>query len=395
MVVFKDIKRDFPILNNQPDLVYLDSAATALKPGTVIDEIVNYYTNYSSNIHRGLYPISLKASEKYEEARKIVAKFINADPEEIIFTSGTTDGLNFVADSLARSNLITNEDNLLITELEHHANILPWQRISKNLKFLKYIKNEGVDIESENSRELINNAKLIAYSLISNVTGGITQIRRSNLEQIIVIDAAQAISHIKVDVKELDADFLAFSGHKLFGPTGIGVLYINKRFLNRLEPYRVGGGMIREVLKTGATWDHAPAKFEAGTPPIAQALGLAAAIKYINSFSFEEIARHENALKEKLLKSLTTVDGITIFNDNNSAAVVSFAHEKIHPHDISDLLGSKNICIRAGHHCTNILHRDCFNLSATCRVSLSVYNNESDIERFSEELKNAISYFQK
>lgn len=393
--MYPNFKQDFPIFKENSNLIYLDSSATSLKPNIVIDSITEYYTNYSSNIHRGLYPISIKASEKYEEARKKVAHLINADPSEIIFTSGTTSGLNFVAESLKRSNLISSQDRILITEIEHHANILPWQRISENLDYLKYQENIGIDTESFEAKNLLNKAQIVSYSLVSNVTGGITKISRQTRDQMIVIDAAQAISHIKVDVKELECDFLAFSGHKLFGPTGIGVLYINKRFSEKLEPYMVGGGMIREVLKSRATWDHAPAKFEAGTPAIAEAIALGSAASYFKSLDLDKIQNHEEYLKAKLITELKRIPNLRIFNDPNSIGVISFAVRDIHPHDIAEFLGERNICIRAGHHCTNILHRDVFELPATCRVSLSIYNSESDINKFIEELLNAINQFKK
>lgn len=388
-------KSDFPIFKNNDDLIYFDSAASALKPQPVIEAVTDYYENYSSNIHRGLYPISIKASEKYEEARRIVADFINADPEEVIFTSGTTDGLNFIADSLWRNNLLGENDLVVLTEAEHHANILPWQRIASNLEYLRYKLNEGVDIDSEQSQELLTNAKLISYSLVSNVTGGIVEIKRSDDQQIIVIDAAQAVPHLRIDVKKLECDFLCFSGHKLFGPTGIGVLYINKKWHDKLEPHRVGGGMIREVLRDRAVWDHAPTKFEAGTPPIAEAIGLGAAIQYFGQFDLPQIALEEQNLKNRLILELNKISDIQVFNDKNSIGVVSFSIPKIHPHDIADYLGSKGICLRAGHHCTNILHRDVLCLPATCRVSLSLYNSEGEIFKFIEELKNVIKLYKK
>ncbi len=390
MIDPKEIKSEFPIFENHPDLVFLDNASTTQKPKEVLNKLLEVYTNYNANVHRGLYPIAEKINQEYEDARKKIAKFINADPEEVIFTSGTTDATNLIAESLVRSKLIPLEPKVLTTEAEHHANFLPWQRITDGkLKFLstaENILNEEYDV--------------VAYSVVSNVTGQFNEIKElkehKNLSKALFIaDAAQAIAHNRIDVKEMDVDFLVFSGHKMFGPTGIGVLYGKKELLNKMEPFRVGGGMIREVKRTHSSWAELPNKFEAGTPAIADAIALGAAVDFINNLGINNINKHETELTQYALTKLKELNNINIYHNNslNSGPVISFTIEGVHPHDIAQYLGDKSICVRAGHHCTQILHKEIFEIPASVRLSLSIYNTIEDIDYFIEELKNGIKVY--
>lgn len=390
MIDPKEIKSEFPIFENHPDLVFLDNASTTQKPKEVLNKLLEVYTNYNANVHRGLYPIAEKINQEYEDARKKIAKFINADPEEVIFTSGTTDATNLIAESLVRSKLIPLEPKVLTTEAEHHANFLPWQRITDGkLKFLSTAENV-----------LNEEYNVVAYSVVSNVTGQFNEIKElkehKNLSKALFIaDAAQAIAHNRIDVKEMDVDFLVFSGHKMFGPTGIGVLYGKKELLNKMEPFRVGGGMIREVKRAHSSWAELPNKFEAGTPAIADAIALGVAVDFIKNLGINNINKDETELTQYALTKLKELNNINIYHNNslNSGPVISFTIEGVHPHDIAQYLGDKSICVRAGHHCTQILHKEVFEIPASVRLSLSIYNTIEDIDYFIEELKNGIKVY--
>jgi cysteine desulfurase/selenocysteine lyase len=392
-----DIKNQFPIFKTKPNLVYLDNAATTQKPEVVLNQIQQYYENRNANVHRGLYPLAEESTETYESSRLSVAKFLNVSKEEIIFTSGTTEGINLISDSLLRSNLVSSTDICVATELEHHSNLLPWRRIFNEITYLEVDTNGELKGDYlARLKEL--NPKVIAISHASNVTGvvhPIKAIREACPNAIIVLDIAQSIAHMKVDLKDLGVDAAAFSGHKLYGPMGIGALYVKKELLDRLEPFKVGGGMIREVKKDIITWEEGPAKFEAGTPNVEGAAGLAAAIKFVEDTGFEMISEIENELKFDLLLELRSIEGIQVFHSEDGIGVVSFYHNKVHPHDIAQYLGDNGICVRAGHHCTQMLHRDVFQVPATVRVSLGVYNSSQDIIRFAEVLHQAITFFQK
>ncbi len=399
----QNIKSQFPIFKNIPDLIYLDNASTTQKPQRVLDALNDFYTKYNANVHRGLYPISEKATDSYEAARKIIAEFINAEPEEIIFTGGTTDGVNSIIDSLLKSNLIKEDSIIGVNEIDHHSVILPLQRIFKNLHFLtEENKNKEFD--------------LIATSLASNVTGEIVEVTKLKTDNsrlpneeilptqggqaklITIIDAAQAIAHMKIDVKELGVDFMVFSGHKMYGPTGVGILYGKKELLEKMEPFRVGGGMIREVKRDKSTWAPLPEKFEAGTPPIADAIALGEAVKFITELGFDAIMQHEQKLRKYLINKLKEVDGIKIYHpelSEDAVGVLSFSVEGVHPHDLAQYLGDKNICLRAGHHCTQIYHREILEIPASLRVSLAIYNDENDIDKLVNELKEGIQLFKK
>jgi len=389
----EELKKHFPIFSKIPELVFLDNASTTQKPQIVLDKLIEVYTQYNSNVHRGLYPIAEKVNMEFDLAREKIAKFINADKDEILFTSGTTDGTNFIAQSLLSSGIISTESKILTTEMEHHANFLPLQRVTKGK--LDYAKLHMGELEFNKDTKY----DIVAYSIFSNVTGAYTDIKNLKKDilkdSIFIADAAQAVAHSKIDVKEMDVDFLVFSGHKMFGPTGIGVLYGKKSLLEKMEPFKVGGGMIAEVNKSFSTWAKAPDKFEAGTPPIADAIALGVAVDFINSLGFELIEEIEDGLRKYTFSRLSEISGIKIYHniDKFSGAVISFTVDGIHPHDIAQFLGESNICIRAGHHCTQILHKEVFQIPASVRISLSIYNSKEDIDKTIDELKKCIGFY--
>jgi cysteine desulfurase/selenocysteine lyase len=401
----KNIKLQFPIFENHPDLVYLDSAASTQTPQVVLDAMDEYYTEYRANIHRGLYDLSARATEKYEEAREKVAAFIGAERDEIIFTSGTTHGLNILARSLCKN--LKAGDNIVLTSLEHHANLVPWQEYAREkgieLRFIELNDNYELDINL--AKQLIDkNTKVVSFSLVSNVLGTITIANipeifeyAQSVGAITVVDAAQAMAHMGPDVKVLDCDFLVFSGHKMYGPTGIGVLYGKKERLETLEPFFYGGDMIREVSYEKSTWADIPERFEGGTPNIAGAIGLGAAVDFIQSIGILNIIQHEVPLQEKLFEELNKIGGLKIIGPEFGEpriGVVSFTLEGIHPHDIAEILNRDNVCIRAGHHCAMPLMKK-LNLFGTNRISIGVYNTEEDIEKCVAALQKVKTIFKK
>lgn len=399
-------RQDFPIFKNHSKLIYFDSAASSHKPQSVLDSIMDFYTKGYSNVHRGNYTLSEYATDLFEAARKDVATFIGADHEEIIFTSGTTDSINKLAASLKP--LIGNTA-IVTTVMEHHSNFLPWQQLARQNESLFRIVN--ID---DNFRLKLNELydyvesdrpRVIALTQMSNVTGTINpikeiiaKIRQINPETIIVVDAAQSVPHMKVDVKDLDCDALAFSGHKIFAPTGIGVLFVKKSLLTKLTPTVFGGGMINKVERLNASWANHPTSFEAGTPNIEGVVGLQAAIKYVESIGFEYILKHENELSKYFVDKIAKIDGIKIFGPINMAdrgPVFSFAVNNIHPHDLATMLNEYNIAVRAGHHCAQILHREIFKVAASTRVSLSVYNTKDEIDALADAIINIKKRFKR
>lgn len=394
-----DVRRAFPIFTSHPDLVYLDSAATALKPATVISAEQAYYTHFSSNIARGIYPMAEEATEAFEKARTTVASFIGARSEEIVFTAGTTASLNLVADLFTPH--ITKEDALVTTALEHHSNFLPWKelahRTGASFHIIPVTKNGEFD-ETTLPTLITQETKIVALGAVSNVLGIINpikaiiqKIRKINPNVIVVVDAAQAIGHMPVDVVDWDADFVAFSGHKLFGPTGTGVLFGKHSLLQTLRPISFGGGMVLDACAPETLYKESPACFEAGTPNIAGIIGLGAAIEYINTLGLDTIQAHENALALYAIRRLKEEFGGSLHIVGETApdkksGIVSFVVEGIHPHDTAQLLGEQGICVRAGLQCAAPLHES-LNLSASTRISLSVYTTESDIEKLIIGLK--------
>lgn len=397
------IRKVFPIYTAQPELVYLDSAATALKPESVLLAQNQYYANFSSNIARGIYPMAEQATEAYEATRTKVATFIGAHPEEVIFTAGTTASLNLAADLLAPR--IQSDDTIVITDLEHHSNLLPWKELCKRKnitqKTLPITQNGTLDLPVLPSL-IDKHTKIFALGAISNVLGIINPVseiirtvRAINPKTLIVIDAAQAIGHIPVDVADWDADFVAFSGHKLFGPTGTGVLYGKQSLLSTLTPTTFGGGMVLDACAEETVYKEAPSCFEAGTPNIAGIVGLGAAIDFINTLGLPAIRGHEitligytiRRLREEFGEALTII-GIT--DVKQKSGIISFTLDGIHPHDTAHLLGERSVCVRAGLQCAAPLH-EALNLSASTRISLSIYNTEDDIEKLIGGLKEVRS----
>ncbi|MGG0643321.1 cysteine desulfurase [Sporosarcina gallistercoris] len=403
----KDIRNDFPILDQEVNgypLVYLDSAATSQKPRQVIEALTNYYQHDNANVHRGVHTLGNRATEGYEGARETVRKFLNASStEEIIFTRGTTTALNLVAQSYGLAN-IGEGDEILITYMEHHSNIIPWQQLAKATgAVLKYIdlEEDGTLSLEKVSDAMTDRTKIISMMYVSNVLGTmnpikeITEIAHAH-NAIMVVDAAQAAPHLKLDVQDLDCDFLAFSGHKLCGPTGIGALYGKKALLNEMEPVEFGGEMIDFVGLYDSTWKELPWKFEGGTPIIAGAIGMAAAIDYIESIGLDAIEKHEHELVAYAMEQMNTVEGLEIYGPRDSskrAGIVTFNLEGVHPHDLATVLDMNGIAVRAGHHCCQPLMK-WLEVSATARASFYLYNTKEDVDRLVEGLRMAKEYFQ-
>lgn len=395
------IRSDFPIFADKA-LIYLDSAATTQKPKQVIEAVSDYYSNYYANVHRGIYDLSIKATEAYQSARQKVANFINAkDWCSIVFTGGTTESINLVAYSWARKNL-KNGDEILITEMEHHSNIVPWQLVAEEIGvILKYIPiNIDGTLDLNNINKLITNkTKLVSIIHQSNVFGTINPIKKiinlaKKVNAIIFIDAAQSVPHSHVDVQDLDCDFLAFSGHKMLGPTGIGILYGKTELLKSMAPFMGGGDMINSVTMSESTWNDIPYKFEAGTPNIAQAIGLGAAIDYINEIGLSNIHNYVKHLLNIALDKLKSIDGLEIYGHQSgeNGAVISFNLEGIHPHDLSQFLDQDGIAVRAGHHCAQPI-MDKLGVSSTIRVSFYLYNTEEEIDLLCESLIKTAKFF--
>jgi len=384
------IREDFEILNhtmNGKPLVYLDSAATALKPKSVLDAMDLYHKKANANVHRGVYKIANDATEMYESARKTVAEFINATSErEIVFTKGATSALNLVAMSYGLHNLKPG-DEIITTELEHHSSFLPWQNVAKvtgaTLKFIP-LTEEG-SITTENFKAVLTaNTKVVALTHVSNVMGYISPIKEicelaHHKNAVVVVDAAQSAPHLEIDVQDLGCDFLALTGHKLYGPTGIGVLYGKFDLLNAMEPAEFGGEMIDIVEKAGSTFKDAPFRFEAGTPPIAGAIGLAAAIDYIRNLGWDNVRQHELELRDYAIRQLSEVGGLEIFNKATDVGIISFNVDMVHPHDMATVYDVNGICVRAGHHCAQLLMK-WLRQPATLRATFSIYNTKEEVD---------------
>ncbi|KAF0151609.1 MAG: Cysteine desulfurase SufS [Ignavibacteria bacterium] len=388
-----EVRKDFPILSrfvNGKPLVYLDNAATSQKPQAVIDALTKYYTYDNANIHRGLYFLSELATEQYESARLKVKELINAlSVSEIVFVRGATEAINLVASSLCRAKHFNEGDEVIVSYMEHHANIVPWQLMSDRKKIkLKVIPiNDAGELDVDEYEKMITEkTKLVSVVHISNALGTINPVKKiieiAHSKKIpVLLDGAQAVPHLKVDVQELDADFYAFSGHKVFGPTGIGVLYGKTEFLELMPPYQGGGDMIRSVTFEKTTFDDIPRKFEAGTPNIAGGIALGAAIDYLMQFDRKELAEYENELLVYGTERLSQIDGLRIIGTaKHKASVISFVIDGIHPYDIGTIIDTDGIAIRTGHHCTQpIMQR--FNLPATARASFAFYNTKEEIDK--------------
>ncbi|MGM0815122.1 MAG: cysteine desulfurase [Bacillota bacterium] len=399
----KDVREQFPILHQQVnghDLVYLDSAATSQKPRVVIDAMNEYYRSYNSNVHRGVHTLGTKATDAYEGAREKVRAFIRASSvQEIIFTRGTTTALNTVAISYARANL-KEGDEIVITHMEHHANIIPWQQAAKATgATLKYIplQEDGTLSLEDVKQTITHQTKIVAVTHVSNVLGTINPIKEiakiaHDHGAIIVVDGAQSTPHMQIDVQDLDCDFFAFSGHKMCGPTGIGVLYGKKVLLNNMEPAEFGGEMIDFVDLYESTWKELPWKFEAGTPIIAGAVGLGKAIDFLNDIGMEEVSRYEHQLATYALERFKELEGATVYGPQHRAGLVTFNLDDVHPHDASTVLDTEGVAIRAGHHCAQPLMK-WLGVSATARASFYLYNTEEEIDELIAALRKTKEYF--
>ncbi len=400
----QQIRAHFPLLANDKGdqvLAYLDTAATALKPYPVVEAMRGYYETYSANVHRGLYALADQATRQFESARITVASFINAASEsEIIFTRGATDALNTVALSLSQE-FLTSRDLIAVSELEHHSNLVPWQiaaqRTGCSLRRIQLLPDGNLDID-ELERNWDDRIKLVTVTHMSNVQGSIQDIRRiAELVHrhggLVVVDGAQSIAHTRIDVKALDCDFFAFSAHKLYGPTGCGVLYGKKSLLEKMPPVQGGGNMISTVHFDRYTCNELPNKFEAGTPPIAEAIGLAAAVDFVLSVGFDVIADHEAQLTTYALARFRKEQGITIYGPhNNRGPVISFTLDVVHPHDVAQFLDSRQIAIRAGHHCAQPLMRR-LGVAALARASFGMYTTHEEIDRLIVGLRTVREYF--
>ena len=402
----KELKKLFPILDqeiNGNPLVYLDSAATSQKPIQVIEAVSNYYRQLNSNVHRGVHTLGTRATDAYEGAREKVRKFIHAKSiEEVIFTRGTTTALNVVASSYGKNNLHEG-DEIVTTYMEHHSNIIPWQQVAKATgATLKYIPlQEDGSLSLEDVRATITtNTKIVAVTLVSNVLGVINPIKEiakiaHENGAVMVVDGAQGAPHLAIDVQDLDCDFLGFSGHKMCGPTGIGVLYGKKHLLENMEPVEFGGEMIDFVGLYESTWKELPWKFEGGTPIIAGAIGLGAAIDFLQEIGLDKILEHEHKLAAYTLEKMSTIEGLTIYGPKEAekrAGVVTFNLSDVHPHDVATVLDSEGIAVRAGHHCAQPLMK-WLDVSATARASFYLYNTEEDIDKLVEGLAKTKEYF--
>ena len=400
--ITKKIRDDFPILkklNRGKPLAYLDNAASSQKPNCVIEMLAKYYKEQNSNVHRGIYALAEEAELHYHNARKIIADWFNVIPEEIIFVRGATEALNLVAHSYSKAYLKPG-DSIILTQMEHHANIVPWQMMAEE----KNIEIQVVPIREDGSLDLVKLSALLAQEKtkvlslchISNSLGTINPVEKIIEEAHshnvhVVVDGAQSVPHAKIDLKAMNCDFFTFSGHKVFGPMGIGVLYGKKEILETLPPYQGGGDMIDEVSFSGTTYAPSPQRFEAGTPNVAGAIGLASAIDYLGQHDMDELAHHENALLQFTEGELLNIPGLKIYGTTqNKASVISFSIKGVHPHDLATLLDGEGVAIRTGHHCCQPL-MEALGVQATARASFAFYNSMEEAERFVTAVKKSIS----
>ena len=400
------IREDFPILSRKvydKPLVYLDNAATSQKPNSVIQSLVDYYEGYNANVHRGVHALSMEATDRYEEAREKVAKFINAESSEsIIWTRNTTEGINLVAMTWAVDNL-KEGDEIVLSHMEHHSNLVPWQKVAKDtgavLRFIPLNEDDTLDLSDIDS--IINpRTKLLAIVHMSNSLGTINPVKElaakaRSVGANVLIDGAQSVPHLPVDVQDLDCDFFAFSGHKMLGPTGIGVLYVKRDVLETMNPFLTGGEMVLEVSYEKATWNDLPMRFEAGTPNIADAIGLGAAIDYLNALGMADVREHEKQLTKYALNAFKQFEEVDVFGPEDPelrGGVISFHHPDIHPHDLGTVLDRQGVAVRTGHHCTMPLMRT-LGVAATARASFYIYNSEDEVDLLVDALKETLRYF--
>ena len=399
-----EFKKDFPIFNNK-DIVYLDSGATTQKPIQVIKKIEEFYENENANPHRGAYLLSIEATQVYEEARDKIAKFINAKHrEEVIFSKNATESLNLIAYSYGLENL-KKDDEIVISIMEHHSNLVPWQKVVKQtgakLNYM-YINDEFEISDEEIENKITNKTKVVGITYVSNVTGTINNVKKiiekaHKVGAKVVVDASQAIPHMKIDVQDLNCDFLVFSGHKMFAPLGIGVLYGKREILNNMTPFLMGGDMIEYVYEQDTTFAPLPNKFEAGTQNVEGVVGLAAAIDYINQIGYDKIDEIENEVVEYAKEELSKLDYLELYmtpNKENHSSVISFNIKGVHPHDVASILDSEIVCVRSGNHCAQPLLRS-LGIDSTCRASFYIYNTKEDVDKLVKALDKAYNMFKK
>ena len=403
MSKFLNIKKDFPILErdiNGNKLTYLDSGATSQKPNSVIDKMTEIYKFNNANVHRGTYVLSAETTQEYESVRSKFQSFLNAsESDEIIFTKGTTEALNFLANSIANK-FMSEGDEIILSEIEHHANIIPWQMVAEKYKFsIKYVKvNEDFSLDLDDlSSKLSSKTKVVSIVGESNLSGMLPDIKeinnlvRANSEALLIIDGAQLVPHRKVDVQDLGIDFLVFSGHKMLGPTGIGIVWGKKELLNSLDPVYGGGDMIEEVHYDKATWAPVPHKFEAGTPPYVEAIGLGAAVDYLQDLGMSEVEKHSDELREYGRKVLLDIDGVNVIHSQETIAGCTFGMyvDGVHAADLSLMLDTHGVAVRAGHHCVQPFHRK-LGIDATIRSTAYIYNDKEDIDTLKSALISSV-----
>ena len=400
----EEIKKDFPIFKNK-NITYLDSGATTQKPVQVINAINEFYNNYNANPHRGAYSLSVEATSIYDDTRTKIAKFINAKHrEEVIFSKNATESLNLVAYSYGMENL-KKDDEIVLSIMEHHSNLVPWQKVARVTKSkLNYMYiNEDFEITDEEiERKITDKTKIVGITHVSNVLGTINNVKKiikyaHKKGAIVIVDASQSIPHIKIDVQDLDADFLAFSGHKMLSPLGIGVLYGKKELLNNMTPFLMGGDMIEYVYEQETTFASLPNKFEAGTQNVEAVIGLGAAIDYIENIGYSNIQKMEEEIISYARQELSKLDYIELYltpNRKNHSSVISFNIKGVHPHDVASILDSEGVCVRSGNHCAQPLMRF-LNIDSTCRASFYLYNTKEDVDKLVQALDKAYNMFKK
>ena len=398
------IKKDFPLLENE-NITYLDSGATTQKPIQVIKAVEEFYQKYNANPHRGAYSLSVEATEQYENTRTKIAKFINArHREEIIFSKNATESLNLIAYSYGMDNL-KKDDEVVISIMEHHSNLVPWQKVTKNtgskLNYM-YINDEFELTDEEIENKITDKTKIVGITHVSNVLGTINNVKKiikyaHKKGAIVIVDASQSIPHMKIDVQDLDADFLVFSGHKMLAPLGIGVLYGKKEILNKMSPFLMGGDMIEYVYEQDTTFAPLPNKFEAGTQNVEGVIGIGAAIDYIENLGYDKIQEIEKEVLSYAREELSKLDFLDLYitpNENNHSSVISFNIKGIHPHDVASILDSEGVCVRSGNHCAQPLMRF-LGIDSTCRASFYIYNTKEDVDKLVSALNKAYDMFKK
>ena len=398
------IKKDFPLLENE-NITYLDSGATTQKPIQVIKAVEEFYQKYNANPHRGAYSLSVEATEQYENTRTKIAKFINArHREEIIFSKNATESLNLIAYSYGMDNL-KKDDEVVISIMEHHSDLVPWQKVTKNtgskLNYM-YINDEFELTDEEIENKITDKTKIVGITHVSNVLGTINNVKKiikyaHKKGAIVIVDASQSIPHMKIDVQDLDADFLVFSGHKMLAPLGIGVLYGKKEILNKMSPFLMGGDMIEYVYEQDTTFAPLPNKFEAGTQNVEGVIGIGAAIDYIENLGYDKIQEIEKEVLSYAREELSKLDFLDLYitpNENNNSSVISFNIKGIHPHDVASILDSEGVCVRSGNHCAQPLMRF-LGIDSTCRASFYIYNTKEDVDKLVSALNKAYDMFKK